>query len=125
MARYPETPFFIADGDQDLVRYYNAADVFVFPSLTDTFGLVMLEALACGVPVAAFPVTGPKDVIGTSSVGILDTDLAKAAIKAQGIDPVSCRDHALKFSWDAVVSEFLDYLAPFTPLQEPSAQAAQ
>ena len=125
MAKYPETPFFIADGDQDLVRYYNAADVFVFPSVTDTFGLVMLEALACGVPVAAFPVTGPKDVIGTSTVGVLDTDLAAAAVKAQGIDPVLCREHALKFSWDTVVSEFVDYLAPFTPPQEPSAQAAQ
>lgn len=125
MAKYPKVPFFIANGDADLARYYNAADVFVFPSLTDTFGLVMLEALACGVPVAAFPVTGPKDVIGGSGVGVLDNDLARAAIQAQAIDPAPCREHALKFSWDAVVSEFLDYLAPFGPLQEPPAQAAQ
>ena len=85
----------------------------------------MLEALACGGPVAAFPVTGPKDVIGRSGVGILDTDLAAAAVKARDIDPVACRDHALKFSWDAVVSEFLDYLEPFSPAQEPPVQAAQ
>ena len=125
MARYPDVPFFIADGDRELVKYYNAADVFVFPSLTDTFGLVMLEALACGIPVAAFPVTGPKDVIGNSGVGILDMNLAAAAVKARGIDPVACREHALKFSWDAVVSEFLDYLEPFSPVQEPPVQAAQ
>ena len=55
----------------------------------------------------------------------VDTDLAQAAVNAQGIDPVLCREHALKFSWDTVVSEFVDYLAPFTPPQEPSAQAAQ
>jgi len=125
MAKYPHVPFFIADGDAELAQYYNAADVFVFPSLTDTFGLVMLEALACGIPVAAFPITGPKDVIGTSGVGVLDNDLAAAAAKAQGIDPTACRAHALKFSWDAVVSEFLDYLAPIADLQEPPAQAAQ
>jgi glycosyltransferase involved in cell wall biosynthesis len=125
MAKYPETPFFIADGDQELVRYYNAADVFVFPSLTDTFGLVMLEAMACGIPVAAFPVTGPKDVIGTSGAGILDNDLAAAAVKARDIDAEACRAHALKFSWDAVVSEFLDYLAPIERPQEPLVQAAQ
>ena len=125
MARYPKVPFFIANGDQELVQYYNAADVFVFPSLTDTFGLVMLEALACGVPVAAFPVTGPKDVIGTSGAGVLGEDLAMAAVKAQSIAPDLCRNHALAFSWDAVVSEFIDYLAPIAGPQEPLAQAAQ
>lgn len=125
MAKYPETPFFTADGDQELVKYYNAADVFVFPSLTDTFGLVMLEALACGIPVAAFPVTGPRDVIGTSGVGVLDNDLAKAAVQAQAIAPDACRDHALKYSWDAVVSEFLDYLAPISMPPELPVQAAQ
>ena len=123
--KYPAVRFAGVKEGEELAKYFAAADVFVFPSVTDTFGLVMLEALACGVPVAAFPVTGPKDVIGTSTVGVLDTDLAAAAVKAQGIDPVLCREHALKFSWDTVVSEFVDYLAPFTPPQEPSAQAAQ
>lgn len=125
MKRYPETPFFIANGDAELAMYYNAADAFVFPSLTDTFGLVMLEALACGVPVAAFPVTGPKDVIGSSGVGILDRDLAKAAVAALDLDKQKCREHALTFSWDAVVSEFLDYLEPIPGTPAHRAQAAQ
>jgi len=74
-----------------LPRYYNAADVFVFPSRTDTFGLVMLEALACGVPVAAFPVTGPLDVIGTSQAGRLNEDLRGAAIAALDVPSEQCR----------------------------------
>ena len=125
MKRYPETPFHIANGDAELAMYYNAADAFVFPSLTDTFGLVMLEALACGVPVAAFPVTGPKDVIGASRAGVLDTDLAKAAVAALKIDREACRRHALAFSWDAVVSEFLEYLEPIPAAPALPAQAAQ
>ena len=131
MKRYPETPFFIADGDVELARYYNAADVFVFPSLTDTFGLVMLEALACGVPVAAFPVTGPLDVIGSEGPGVLDEDLARAAVRALDIAPDRCRKWALGFSWDRVADEFLDFLqpinqAPGLPVDgtAPRAQAA-
>jgi glycosyltransferase involved in cell wall biosynthesis len=110
MSRYPDIPFLIADGDTELVRYYNAADVFVFPSLTDTFGLVMLEALACGVPVAAFPTTGPRDVIGKSAAGVLDEDLAGAALRALDIPPETCRARALEFSWDRVTDEFLSFL---------------
>jgi glycosyltransferase involved in cell wall biosynthesis len=112
MKRYPDVPFRIADGDGELARYFNVPDVFVFPSLTDTFGLVMLEALACGVPVAAFPVTGPIDVLGTSGPGRLNNDLRQAALDAIGISPEACRAHALRFSWDQVVDEFLSYLAP-------------
>jgi glycosyltransferase involved in cell wall biosynthesis len=112
MKRYPEITFRVADGDGELARYYNAADVFVFPSLTDTFGLVMLEALACGVPVAAFPVTGPLDVIGDSGSGVLDRDLRKAALGALDIRPELARARALALSWDRVVEEFLSYLAP-------------
>lgn len=110
--RYPQAHFRIARGDIDLSRYFAAADVFVFPSLTDTFGLVMLEALASGVPVAAFPVTGPVDVLGASGAGVLDWDLAQAARQALSISPDLCRSHALCFSWDRVAEQFLDFLAP-------------
>lgn len=112
MRRYPEVLFRIAEGDGELARYFNVPDVFVFPSLTDTFGLVMLEALACGVPVAAYPVTGPTDVLGTSTAGRLDTDLRRAALDALDIAPDVCRAHALRFSWERVVDEFLSFLAP-------------
>lgn len=109
--RYPGTLFRIA-GEAELPGYYNAADVFVFPSRTDTFGLVMLEALACGVPVAAFPVTGPRDVLGESGAGHLDEDLSRAAFAALTIAPEVCRARALALSWDRVVDQFLDYLVP-------------
>lgn len=112
MKKYPETPFFMAENDAELARYYNAADAFVFPSLTDTFGLVMLEALACGVPVAAFPVTGPLDVIGADGPGVLDEDLAKAAVRALDISPDLCRKWAMGFSWEQVTDQFVDYLQP-------------
>ena len=112
MTAYPDAHFFIADGDAELARYYAAADVFVFPSRTDTFGLVMLEALACGVPVAAFPVPGPLDVLGSSGAGVLDEDLARAAAAARTVPPDRCRARALALSWDAVARQFLGYLAP-------------
>jgi len=111
MKRYPKVLFRIA-GETELPRYYNAADVFVFPSRTDTFGLVMLEALACGVPVAAFPVTGPLDVIGESKAGCLSEDLRAAAVAALDVPPEICRARALELSWDRVVEQFLSYLAP-------------
>ena len=110
--KYPDVTFRIADGDAELARYFNAGDVFVFPSLTDTFGLVMLEALACGVPVAAFPVTGPQDVLGSSRAGCLDTDLRRGALAALEIPSDICRAHAMTFTWDRVVDEFLEILAP-------------
>ncbi len=112
MRRYPHVLFRIAHGDAELARYYNAGDAFVFPSRTDTFGLVMLEALACGVPVAAFPVTGPLDVIGGSAAGCLNEDLRSAALAALDIAPAICRAHASQFSWDSVTEQFLSYLAP-------------
>ncbi len=121
IVRYPKVEFRLATNDAELARYYNAADVFVFPSLTDTFGLVMLEALACGVPVAAFDTTGPRDVIRNSGAGTLGDDLARAALSALEIEPGLCRDHAMRFSWDAVVDEFLSFLAPI-PKAAPVAQ---
>lgn len=122
MRRYPEVVFRIAEDDAELVRYYNAGDVLVFPSRTDTFGLVMLEALACGLPVAAFPVTGPLDVIGNSEVGRLDDDLRRAALAALEIAPESCREYAGRFSWDCVTEQFLTFLAPLH--QEARASSA-
>ena len=87
---------------------YASGDVFVFPSLTDTFGLVLLEALACGVPVAAYPVHGPKDVLTDPASGVLDNDLRAAALKALKLSREAARDHALNFSWENSAQQFLD-----------------
>ena len=111
--RFPEVHFAGARFGEDLARHYAAADVFVFPSRTDTFGLVLLEALASGLPVAAYPVPGPNDVIGRSPAGVLHENLEKAAIAALSIDPALSRTHALDFSWEACTRQFLDNLRPF------------
>jgi glycosyltransferase involved in cell wall biosynthesis len=111
--RYPAVLFFGARHGEDLARHYAAADLFVFPSRTDTFGLVMLEALASGLPVAAYPVPGPLDVIEGTGVGVLDEDLAKAARAALTISPARCREFALGFSWRRTAEQFLGNLAPF------------
>jgi glycosyltransferase involved in cell wall biosynthesis len=110
--RYPLVHFAGFQDEADLVRYYAAADVFVFPSRTDTFGLVMLEALASGVPVAAFPVPGPLDVIGDSGAGCLDDDLKRAALRALEISPTACRDYALTFTWSRCAELFVQNLCP-------------
>ncbi|MGE5516057.1 MAG: glycosyltransferase family 4 protein [Bacteroidota bacterium] len=111
MKRFPDVHWRIANGDVELSRYFAAADCFVFPSLTDTFGLVMLEALASGVPVAAFPVPGPLDVVGTAPVGILDNDLRAAALAALDVPSATCRDYAAHFSWEKVADQFVSFLA--------------
>lgn len=110
--RYPEVHFAGIQTPADLAQFYRAADVFVFPSLTDTFGLVMLEALACGTPVAAFPVTGPIDVIGDHPVGVLDQDLRAACLRALDIPRSEARSFAEGFSWDESIRQFESYLAP-------------
>jgi glycosyltransferase involved in cell wall biosynthesis len=112
--RYPEVRFVGAKYGDELLAHYCAADVFVFPSLTDTLGFVMMEALACGIPVAAFPVQGPVDVIGDSGAGVLSDDLASAVEQAVGIDPEVCRGRALQFSWPRSAGEFIANLAPIT-----------
>jgi 1,2-diacylglycerol 3-alpha-glucosyltransferase/glucuronosyltransferase len=109
--RYPTAQFLGAKFGEDLAAHYRAADVFVFPSRTDTFGLVLLEALASGVPAAAFPVPGPLDVVGEA--GVLDDDLAAATLAALAIPPAACRAHAETFSWAACARMFLENLAPF------------
>jgi glycosyltransferase involved in cell wall biosynthesis len=113
--KYPDAVFVGAKSGDELAAYYAASDVFVFPSLTDTFGLVLLEALACGVPVAAYPVAGPKDVLGDAPVGVLDFDLKSAVIRALAISPEVCRDFALTRNWDASVQQFEENLAPLDP----------
>lgn len=110
--RHPGVTFVGAKAGEELARHYAAADVFVFPSRTDTFGLVLLEALASGVPVAAYPVTGPRDVINGAPVGCLDEDLAAAARRALSLQRTACRDFALHHSWDASAAQFLANLAP-------------
>jgi glycosyltransferase involved in cell wall biosynthesis len=105
-SQFPEAHFMGFRFGEDLAAHLAAADVLVFPSLTDTFGLVNLEAMACGVPVAAFPVTGPIDVVQDGVTGALDTDLARAAERALRIDPTACRERALQSSWDACTREF-------------------
>jgi glycosyltransferase involved in cell wall biosynthesis len=114
--RYPNVRFAGPQYGEDLARYYAAADVFVFPSRTYTFGLVLLEALASGLPVAAFPVPGPLDVVDGASVGCLEEDLASAARRALAISPEACRAYALQFSWRRCAEQFLANLQPFRTL---------
>jgi glycosyltransferase involved in cell wall biosynthesis len=113
--RYPDTVFAGAKFGAELASYYNAADVFVFPSLTDTFGLVMLEALACGVPVAAYPVMGPRDVITDPGIGCLDEDLSRAVHTALTLARADCRAFAEQRSWVASAATFRSYLHEFDP----------
>jgi glycosyltransferase involved in cell wall biosynthesis len=109
--KYPQTVFLGARQGEELAQAYAAADVFVFPSRTDTFGLVLLEALASGLPVAAFPVTGPRDVIGTAPVGALNEDLRAACLAALAISPQACLAFAEKHTWDASARAFVDHIA--------------
>jgi glycosyltransferase involved in cell wall biosynthesis len=111
-ARHPEAIFVGLRHGEDLVQHLAAADVMVFPSLTDTFGLVNLEAMACGVPVAAFPVTGPIDVIEDGVTGALGWDLAAASRRALLARPVDCRVRAQRFDWASCTREFEANLVP-------------
>jgi glycosyltransferase involved in cell wall biosynthesis len=108
---YPAAKFLGPKTGQPLVEGYAGSDVFVFPSKTDTFGLVILEALSCGVPVAAYPVLGPQDVVGNAPVAALDKDLAKACQAALSIPREAARAFALHHSWRACTEQFLSNLA--------------
>lgn len=111
-AKYPDARFLGYRENGELAGAYASADVFVFPSRTDTFGLVMLEALASGVPVAAYPVPGPLDVIGDSGPGVLDEDLGKAVREALKIPAATCRKYALRFTWRRCAEMFVQNLQP-------------
>ncbi len=106
-ARFPEAHFLGLKEGPALADIYASADVFVFPSLTDTFGIVLLEALASGLPIAGYPVTGPIDVVGDHPVGALDRDLGKAVERALTMERAACRNHALRYSWRESAREFI------------------
>jgi len=108
--RYPRATFLGLQEGPALAAAVAAADVFVFPSKTDTFGLVQLEALACGVPVAAFPVTGPRDVIADQPVGVLSEDLRAACLGALHISREACRAFALTHSWENSARQFIGHM---------------
>ncbi|MFJ7565795.1 glycosyltransferase family 4 protein [Herminiimonas sp. NPDC097707] len=110
--KYPDVRFLGAKPHEALPAYYNCADVFVFPSRTDTFGLVLIEAMACGVPVAAYPVEGPIDVVAHGKAGILDTDLTRACFEALKLKRSVVREHALCYSWSVATQQFLQHLHP-------------
>ena len=113
--RFPGAHFLGMRHGASLAAAFAGADVFVFPSLTDTFGLVVLESLACGTPVAAFPVTGPQDILagGGPGIGATDPDLRAAALRTLATaDRAACRAYAEQFSWRACAEAFLDNLVP-------------
>lgn len=110
-AAHPAALFLGSLFGDDLAAAYRSADVFVFPSRTDTFGLVMIEALACGTPVAAYPVAGPTDVLDASS-GAMDKDLDRAIQAALRLIRADCTRHAATYSWSRSARQFLDALAP-------------
>jgi len=113
---YPDVTFTGAKFETDLARHFADADVFVFPSLTDTFGLVNIEAMATGTPVAAYPVSGPVDIIPGSGAGVCDDDLTKACLEALELSPKACLAHAKTYSWEAVSDIFISLLTPqYTP----------
>jgi glycosyltransferase involved in cell wall biosynthesis len=114
--KYPQAVFLGARQGEELAQAYAAADVFVFPSKTDTFGLVLLEALASGLPVAAFPVTGPRDVIGNAPVGALNDDLRAACLAAVQISPQACLEFAAGHTWEASARAFVDNI---TNIRQP------
>lgn len=121
-ARYPAARFFGYRQGEELARFYAQASVLVFPSLTDTYGLVMLEALACGTPVAAFPVAGPLDVLEPGLTGCLDDDLQHACLAALELDRERCAERAGRLSWRASALEFLarQPMLDGAPCLEPS-----
>jgi glycosyltransferase involved in cell wall biosynthesis len=110
-SQYPHAHFLGLLSGEALTEAYASSDVFVFPSRTDTFGNVILEALACGLPVAAYPVTGPVDIIGDSGAGVLDEDLGAACLAALGVSKATARSRSLQFTWRESAEHFLAHAA--------------
>jgi glycosyltransferase involved in cell wall biosynthesis len=106
--KYPDAMFFSSLQGEALAAVYASADVFVFPSRTDTFGLVLLEALASGLPIAAFPVAGPRDVVGDAPVGCLGEDLREACLAALSVPRKRCVEFAAQHSWEAAARAFIE-----------------
>jgi glycosyltransferase involved in cell wall biosynthesis len=123
MRAYPHAIFPGAQQGEQLANSYAAADVFVFPSRTDTFGLVLLEALASGTPVAAFPVSGPRDVIGSAPVGVLSEDLREACLAALRVSRQNCLEFAARYTWEASARALIDNMADFSRLRSRSGAA--
>jgi glycosyltransferase involved in cell wall biosynthesis len=111
--QYPDVHFVGAKFGDELARYFAQADVFVFPSLTDTFGLVILEAMGAGTPVAGYPAPGPIDLIPGSGAGFVDDDLRQACLDCLALDRAAVRAYAMKFSWRASAEEFVRNLQPY------------
>jgi glycosyltransferase involved in cell wall biosynthesis len=120
-SKYPAVHFIGYKKGDELANYVAAADVFVFPSRTDTFGLVMLEAMACGVPVAAYPVCGPVDVVINGKTGILNEDLRQAALDAIKLNSTDCVEYARSNSWQDCAKLFASYLEPFNGMASPKS----
>ena len=109
-SKYPDVKFEGYKFGSELAAHIASGDVFVFPSLTDTFGVVMLEAMACGLPVAAFPVTGPRDVVRNGKTGVLNEDLQLACHQALKLDPQDCISQANEFTWEQATLQFINNL---------------
>ena len=114
--RFPAARFFGMKSGAELAWHYRQADAFVFPSRTDTFGLVLIEAMACGTPVAAYPVVGPIDVVQDARAGILHQDLAVAAMAALQLDRSCVRRYGEGFSWAVATAQFVANLHPVATL---------
>lgn len=117
--KYPDAQFTGFQQGETLAKYMASADVFVFPSKTDTFGIVMLDSLACGVPVAAYPVQGPTDILVDNKTGCMRGELKQAVNDALKLDGQDCREFALNYSWQACARQFLDNLVPVSNAQDP------
>jgi glycosyltransferase involved in cell wall biosynthesis len=124
-ARHPDCHFVGYKFGEALASHIAGGNAFVFPSKTDTFGLVMLEAMACGLPVAALPVTGPIDVVRNGETGILDEDLASACHAALKLDGATCRQYAESRSWARSTEQFYSHLARTSLPEDDAALRAE